>query len=299
MSMAGAVRRGATKAAYQLADDIKDSAAASIAKAKDGLDAAGRTAVDVGASLTEMGLDKAKSALLIGGLGPNYKSDKALGKLADTLKLAPLAARSYGNNSRIARKDGANSKNSALYGLSTAVTDAYIEDILDGLAGAYGVGRLEEVYAELGLNDVMEDGEKLRSIYDYVCTHVSYDKVHRKNAYHHEKSTAYAALIKGTATCQGYAVLLYRMLRENGVDCRVVTGTGADESGEQLHAWNIAALDGRYYNLDATWDAGAEEYCWILRGSAHFTNHAAGEAFTSGSFLKRYPMAAEDYTRDE
>ena len=58
-------------AAYRLADDIKNSAAASVAKAKDGLSAVGKTAVDVGAALTEMGLDKAKSALLIGGLGPN------------------------------------------------------------------------------------------------------------------------------------------------------------------------------------------------------------------------------------
>ena len=107
--------------------------------------------------------------------------------------------------------------------------------------------KLREVYAELAFDDSASDYGKLRAVYDYVCSHVRYDKVHLKNEYHHEKSTAYAALVRGTATCQGYAVLLYRMLRENGIDCRVVTGAGIDESGEQLHAWNIAALDGRYY----------------------------------------------------
>ena len=155
--------------------------------------------------------------------------------------------------------------------------------------------RLAGVYAELALDESASDYEKLRAIYDYVCTHVRYDMVHLRNEYHHEKSTAYAALIRGTATCQGYAVLLYRMLRENGIDCRVVTGTGLDEGGEQLHAWNIAALDGRYYALDATWDAGAEEYRWFLRGSGSFENHAMGELFVSEKFRTRYPMASEDY----
>ena len=141
MSRAGEAQRGATQATYRLADDIKDSAAASVAKAKDGISAVGKTAVDVGVALTEIGLDKAKSALLIGGLGPNYISDDMLKKLADNLKLAPLAARSFGNNSQSARQDGANLTDATLYGILTAVTDTVIEDTLDGLAGVYGVGR--------------------------------------------------------------------------------------------------------------------------------------------------------------
>ena len=154
---------------------------------------------------------------------------------------------------------------------------------------------LEEVYEELALGEDATDYEKLRAIYDYVCSHVKYDKVHQKSKYYHAKSTAYAALSRHTATCQGYSVLLYRMLRENGIDCRVVTGLGMEDAGERLHAWNIAALDGKYYNLDATWDAGAEEYRFFLRGSSDFENHAAGDAFQTEAFLNRYPMAAEAY----
>ena len=154
---------------------------------------------------------------------------------------------------------------------------------------------LAEAYADLALDGDASDYEKIRAIYDYVCAHVKYDEIHRKNPYYHIKSTAYAALVNHTATCQGYCVLLYRMLRENGVDCRVVTGHGVDETGDQLHAWNIVALDGRYYNLDATWDAGAEEYQWFLRGSEGFANHTAGDAFSSAAFTQRYPMAAADY----
>lgn len=171
------------------------------------------------------------------------------------------------------------------------VPDYYIYYVQEQEASA----KLSEVYGELALDEGATDYEKIRAIYDYVCSHVKYDKVHQKNAYYHAKSTAYAALVRGTATCQGYCVLLYRMLRENGIDCRVVTGTGADGTGEQLHAWNIVALDGQYYNLDATWDAGAREHRFFLRGSEGFENHAAGEAFAADEFTRRYPMAAKDY----
>ena len=171
------------------------------------------------------------------------------------------------------------------------VPDYYLYDAQEQEVSA----KLDEVYTELDLAERASDYEKLRAIYNYICSHVRYDKVHRKNEYHHEKSTAYAALLRGTATCQGYAVLLYRMLRENGIDCRVITGTGTDDTGEQLHAWNIAALDGRYYYLDATWDAGAEEFRFFLRGSKGFENHVVGTDFTSDAFLERYPMASGDY----
>ena len=171
------------------------------------------------------------------------------------------------------------------------VPDYYLYRVQEQEASA----KLAEVYAELALDADAPDYEKVRAIYDYVCSHVKYDEIHRKNPYYHAKSTAYAALVNQRATCQGYCVLLYRMLRENGVDCRVVTGTGIDGTGERLHAWNIAAVDGQYYNLDATWDVGAEEYRWFLRGSEAFVNHTAGETFASEAFKSRYPMAAEDY----
>ena len=58
-----------------------------------------------------------------------------------------------------------------------------------------------------------------------------------------------------TAVCQGYAGLLYRLCLEMGISCRMITGTGNGGA----HAWNIVALDGKYYNADSTWDAGSTE----------------------------------------
>ena len=61
------------------------------------------------------------------------------------------------------------------------------------------------------------DYEKLRTVYDWLCRNVTYDKVHRKNPYYHLCSTAYAALVQHTAACQGYCTALYRLLREAGI----------------------------------------------------------------------------------
>lgn len=124
-------QRRATQAAYGLADDIRSSAAKDIARAKDGLGYAGQTAVDVGAALTEMGLDSAKTWYLNNRFNVNPA-------LEDYVKLAPLAGRKYGENTQKARLDGAGVGKASIYGAATAITDTTIEKAFDGLNGIYG-----------------------------------------------------------------------------------------------------------------------------------------------------------------
>lgn len=123
MSMAGSVQRGATKAAYGLADDVKSSAEADIARAKDGAGALGRFAVDVGVNGIQTGLDAVKSAALLGGGS-----------------VLPLMGRKYGEHTQTARQDGADVGRASLYGALAAGSDAFIEKLADGLNGAYGEG---------------------------------------------------------------------------------------------------------------------------------------------------------------
>ena len=154
---------------------------------------------------------------------------------------------------------------------------------------------VEEILDDMAFRRSTSDYEKIRAIYDYLCANVAYDKVHQKNPYSHLKSTAYAALIQHTATCQGYCTALYRLLRESGIECRIVTGTASGEEGVEKHAWVIAALDGQYYNLDPTWDAGSEEYRFFLLGERAFADHLRGEEFETEAFRTRYPMAETSY----
>lgn len=154
--------------------------------------------------------------------------------------------------------------------------------------------KLEEVFDELDVDD-QNDYQKIKAVYNYICTHTKYDKENLNNDEYMLKYTAYAALIDGKAVCQGYAALFYRMMLELGVDTRLIPGTGKSEP----HGWNIVELDNIYYNVDATWDAGKEKYEYFLKGDADFADHTRDEDYTSADFYKAYPMAEEDFQLPE
>ncbi|MCI5649147.1 MAG: S-layer homology domain-containing protein [Fusicatenibacter sp.] len=138
------------------------------------------------------------------------------------------------------------------------------------------------------------DYEKVKAIYDYICEHTVYDYDHLEDADYKLKFTAYAALINGTAVCQGYAVLFYRLALEMDVDSRLIPGTGNGES----HAWNIAELEETYYDLDSTWDAGKSSYRYFLKCDENFGDHTRKEEYATEEFYEAYPMGSEDYTPD-
>ena len=135
------------------------------------------------------------------------------------------------------------------------------------------------------------DYQKIKAIYDYICSNVTYDYKNLNDDSYKLKYTAYAALVNGNAVCQGYANLLYRMLLEVGIDCRIITGI----SNGEAHAWNIVKLDNTYYYLDSTWDAQREKYSYFLKGSTDFDSHTSNEEYTTEEFIKAYPMAASKY----
>ena len=147
--------------------------------------------------------------------------------------------------------------------------------------------RVNDIVRQLGADD-MTDLEKVRAVYDYIYDNVSFDLVHAKNDHYHLKTTAYAALVHRTAVCQGYSVLMYRLLRELGVDCRVITGTALGENTGEYHAWNIVGLGGTYYNVDITWDRQTETHDYFLRGEETFSaDHIRDAEYSAAEFYER------------
>ena len=128
--------------------------------------------------------------------------------------------------------------------------------------------------------------EKVSVIYDYITSNITYDYENLEDDTYMLKHTAYAAMMNKTAVCQGYALLYYRMAEQCGIDTRVIIGDGGGD-----HAWNISKLGNYYYNLDATWDAGMDEYSYFLRGSTDFGNHTPNPDYTTSAFKKRYPLS--------
>ena len=160
---------------------------------------------------------------------------------------------------------------------------------------------VEALLAELDLS-ARSDYEKVCGVYDYICANITYDEVHLNDTAYKLKFTPYAALVDKTAVCQGYALLLYRLLLELGVDTRIVTGIGNGGG----HAWNILELNGLYYNADATWDAtwhqAGRAYNYFLRNEENFTeggtDHLRDAEYSTEAFLAAYPMGETDYDPD-
>ena len=124
----------------------------------------------------------------------------------------------------------------------TYYTTAAQERIVDSAA--------EALLADLDLSQ-SDDYETVKAIYDWICTNVTYDYKNLSDSSYLRKHTAYAALVDRTAVCQGYALLLYRLLLTEGIDTRIISGKAGG-----AHGWNIIELDGKYYNADSTWTLG-------------------------------------------
>jgi len=152
--------------------------------------------------------------------------------------------------------------------------------------------------------DGMSDYQKAESIYNYIA-----ENVHYANSASDDTYSAYSALVNGTAVCQGYSQLLYRLFLEEGIPCRFVGGLGNGGN----HAWNIAKIDGIYYQLDVTWDSTLRKgnKVYFLRGTKDFdelspqNSHILGADttnsenihtdYSSAEFLAEYPISDYAY----
>ena len=133
------------------------------------------------------------------------------------------------------------------------------------------------------------DAVKTRLIYEYIGTHFVYDDTLKTYS-------AWEGLKTGSMVCQGYSLLLYKLLWQAGIPNRIVVGTGIDEA----HSWNMVRLDGSWYDLDVTWDAAsrpgeAMRWVYFLRAERNFLGHKRADEFSAPAFLALCPSARQDY----
>lgn len=95
-----------------------------------------------------------------------------------------------------------------------------------------------------GITPSMPEFEREMLLHDRLAKSITYD-LNEKYAH-----TAYGALVNGRAVCDGYTQAFQYLLQRVGIQSFMVTGIG--NGGK--HAWNIVRIDGRYYNVDLTWD---------------------------------------------
>ena len=114
--------------------------------------------------------------------------------------------------------------------------------------------------------------ERACAVYGYIINHAQYGNL--GTGY-----WAYGPLVEGKGLCDGTAQLVYHLMLRAGIDCRYLIGYsgGGPETGVPLHAWNIVKVDGKWYNVDATFD---------LRGNPSSPYYDTTELNGVGWFLK-------------
>ena len=132
--------------------------------------------------------------------------------------------------------------------------------------------------------------KKIKTIHDYVIKRVKY----KDGKYSH---TAYGALMKKKAVCDGYSLLFYDMCRRSGVHCKMILGKARGGKTWENHAWNLVRLKKRWYSLDVTWDdkkPKTKRYNYFLK-KCPMKKHRPQKYYRSKKFKKRFKLAKKDY----
>jgi len=109
---------------------------------------------------------------------------------------------------------------------------------------------------------------------EFDCELALHDQLVRRCAYSEQfeepkKSTAYGAIVEGSASCEGYARATQLLMEMQGLPCYIVTGEASNLAGfTGGHAWNKVRIDGAWYHLDSTWNDPVTE------DGGHVTSHA-------------------------
>ncbi|MDO4620743.1 MAG: hypothetical protein Q4B09_08995 [Lachnospiraceae bacterium] len=110
----------------------------------------------------------------------------------------------------------------------------------------------------------VSDYEIVKQVHDRLIQLVTYDDAVLEagnDGYYNLAHTAYGALVADSegnanyAVCDGYTLAMEYLLQQCGVEVVFNAGmAGRDELNAGGHAWNLVKLDGKWYELDSTWD---------------------------------------------
>jgi transglutaminase-like putative cysteine protease len=158
---------------------------------------------------------------------------------------------------------------------TTAEQEAYVDETVAAILDELNISELSQ-------------GGKVRAIHDYIVHNVEYDDTLTKYS-------AYDALYSKRTVCNGYTLLMYKMLAEAGVPVRAISGKGFDGGRSENHAWNIVRIGPVWYNIDVTWNDTARTDAYFLKGAAGFADHVRDSQYDTDSFHAAHPMSPVDF----
>lgn len=127
----------------------------------------------------------------------------------------------------------------------------------------YTISETKRILAEIdkiekGINLNWSQEQKLMYFVGTLKNKIIYHPFHETAASKDIRSLR--GLFSHNTVCAGYAVILKELCDRNGIECQYVEGCCKQEDhdkGYLTHAWNIVKINGNYFPLDLTWNAGS------------------------------------------
>lgn len=135
-------------------------------------------------------------------------------------------------------------------------TTSRIADVVTSLSfeGTYTVTAEEQNLLQSQLDGAVQNflADLPEGTDDYGRVKYCFDKIVRETEYvpdAENNQNILSVFLTHESVCNGYAKALQYLCREVGIPCLFVSGTVSGQG----HAWNVAQLDGDWYQVDVTW----------------------------------------------
>lgn len=121
----------------------------------------------------------------------------------------------------------------------------------------------------------MNDVQKALTIHDYICSNATFTDDEKDIAH-----SAWGFFYNGHIVCAGYALTYSYLMNLVGVQCEMVT------SITLAHGWNAVKINGKYYNVDCSWDDAAASTYGFPDNKVNHGNFLKSEAVFSTTHKK-------------
>ncbi len=140
-------------------------------------------------------------------------------------------------------------------------------------------------WAKKNIKKNMSDYDKVKTIHDYIIQNITYSSTGK-----YDTRTYISGILDKKAACEGYANLFYKLAKKSKLEVNILAGM----SRGLRHAWNQVKINGKWYNVDVTFDDPlgdrGNNYSYFLRSNKYFSkNHELTD--------KRLKPAPSDYDR--
>lgn len=163
--------------------------------------------------------------------------------------------------------------------------------------------KMKQVLKEI-IDKSDSDVEKVKKVHDWIILNATYDlRIKITNDIPASSFSAEGIMLYQTAVCAGYAEAFSMFMELLNIESKYIVGTGNGVN----HAWNSVKLDGKWYQIDVTWDdptpdQGGISYNYFLitdrmMGRDHIWDTSKYPAATSTAY--RYYAYKDDICETE